>query len=396
MPTFTEAEIKRLNELRRLDCATDERLKAASIKFDDFRLLLRRVAELDLDEYHSADELVNFMLRRLEEDLRASQAHLEEMVEMTRIAELLVKESTRALAATKALAAGELYADGAEVGIRWDELETEFRMGGFFPPQADPEAEAVAEPAPVEPAPPPEEAPLLPPIPPEPAPLPPAQLSKAAKRAIAAPMSAEQQEDAIYAALKVSAGDEPQVQVSTKVLAEASGVPQGSALHVLWRLEKAGRIEIIPTERVGGAPLPNTYRFIDPAAAEEPPKALGVAAYLADNPDLPAAYEAAAEPVVAERAAEQLAGAWGARVKAPKPSGIVPQSIALRDRILGTLSKAACTTSGLASMLDVKELSISQTLSAMEHEGTVKADEMPDAGRRAQLWRRAPEAADAA
>ncbi len=254
-------------------------------------------------------------------------------------------------------------------------------MGGFYPPE--PEPAAAEEPAPPEP-PAPEP---MPPIPPIPVPVAAPKATWGAATRGREPISPEMQEAAIFAALKVSAGDQPQIQVSTKVLAEASGVPQGSTLHVLRRLADAGRIEIIPAPPAPGAKQPNTYRFIDAAApeeAEEAPKAeeAGVAAYMADNPDLAAALKppAPAEPVTP------------APLPKAKPSGIVPQSIALRDRIVGTLAKAACTTSGLASMLDVKELSVSQTLSAMEHEGTVTPDAMPDGGRRAQLWRLAPPA----
>ena len=65
----------------------------------------------------------------------------------------------------------------------------------------------------------------------------------------------------------------------------------------------------------------------------------------------------------------------------------VLESSPLRDRILKTLRTSAATSSGLASLLDVKELVICQTLSAMEREATIKPDPVPEAGRRAQLWR---------
>jgi hypothetical protein len=59
----------------------------------------------------------------------------------------------------------------------------------------------------------------------------------------------------------------------------------------------------------------------------------------------------------------------------------------LRVRILAELRRSDASTLTLATLLDAKELLIVQSLSAMEHEGIVSADPMPDAGRRAQRWR---------
>ncbi len=193
----------------------------------------------------------------------------------------------------------------------------------------------------------------------------------------------------IFSALKFSAGDEPQVQVSLPTLAGLSSVPKGSVHPVLRRLADAGRIEIIVPEHTGGTRQPNIYRFTEatPAAAPEaePPE-----------PDAAAPEEAAAEPVAAEVEAPEIAKVWEApgRRVAPKTTPVkFTDASSIRDRIVKALKGRASTTSGLATMLDLKELAVCQTLDAMKHDGLVSTDEMPEAGRRAQLWRLAQEAA---
>lgn len=372
MAAFTEAQLKRIRDVRMalmlghgggsgsLGLLTDLVSLKPPLCTSDLKLLLDRLDALSDDLPSCADEMISRARDRVEEDLRRQREFLAHSLEQVRTAELMVREAERALAALQALTDGGLYEHGGEINARWDAMAALYASQGLLPvpeavekppapePAQEPTAEAAEAPA--------VEEPLPEPVPPPAAaapPEPPRETRWEAKAAPRPPMAAAERDEAVFAALKVSAGEQPQVQVSTAVLAAASGVPNGSILTVLRRLEAEGRIEIIPDKPETGAPRPNIYRFVVEAA---------------------------------EEAAEKLAGAWGAKVK-PKPSGLVPQSAALRDRITDTLRRAACTTSGLASMLDVKELSVCQTLEAMKHEGVVAPDEMPEAGRRAQLWR---------
>ena len=65
----------------------------------------------------------------------------------------------------------------------------------------------------------------------------------------------------------------------------------------------------------------------------------------------------------------------------------------LRGRILALLSQGDATAPGIATMLDVKESFVGQTLIALEYEGVVRADPPPEQGRRYQRWRLREEAA---
>lgn len=66
----------------------------------------------------------------------------------------------------------------------------------------------------------------------------------------------------------------------------------------------------------------------------------------------------------------------------------ITQSSALSDRILDLLKDRALTAKSVATILDAKELYVSQTLSALAHEGLVDADDPPPpAGRDCMLWR---------
>jgi hypothetical protein len=153
-----------------------------------------------------------------------------------------------------------------------------------------------------------------------------------------------EQETATLAAIERLAGDEASVQASLGELALSAGLPKGSIHAVLQRLSEGKKIEIVPYTGPG-AKQPNRYVINDRVPkGQEPAKA------------------------------------------APAPAPYSDFNV-LRDRICGALRSSAGTTSGLASLLDVKELTISQTLASMQHEGTVVPDEMPEAGRGAQLWR---------
>lgn len=66
-----------------------------------------------------------------------------------------------------------------------------------------------------------------------------------------------------------------------------------------------------------------------------------------------------------------------------------PEPPPLRGRILTALKASPATAQGLASLLDVKELTVTQVLGNMLHEGLVTAGPLTDAGRRAQRWRAA-------
>lgn len=339
----------------------------AGVTKADVALLVTRVEELSCDDY-SAEEIMRRTLNSLEEDLRTARAYLADQIEMTRIAELQVRESEKARDAVKGMVDGGMFTSGDEVNRRWDAMEALYRAEGLLP-----------QPEPVDAVEPPVEA-LPPPPEPEPTPEPVEPLPPCVQEAPPAPAKAPpppvepgDHEDAAFASLKAAAGDKPEIQISLSVLAAHSGVPKGSLVYVLKQLAFANRIEIISAPNTKGAKPPNTYRFVVEAAPE---------------PDPPKVEEPQAEPEPPPAPVEDTAPAVAPSFRPPVSfAKKVTDSSPIRDRIVATLRKAACTTSGLASMLDVKELAICQTLTAMEHEGSVKPDEMPEAGRRAQLWR---------
>lgn len=392
---FTEAQLKRIREIQwALDGVPGHDTK---ITKEDVGLLLARVHDLDGDNCSCAGEIIEWTRDRLDEDLRSKRVWLEEAVENVRIAELMVREAERALAVVQALKDGGMFEAGEEINARWDAMRALYESQGMLP---------VPEPAQIEaPEPEPEKAEIrhkatkedFADLPPESV----DQLSEdhpakaqeppavAAQPRPAPPPKVEQreQEERLYAALKTLAAGADEVQARLAVLAEESGIPKGSCHAVLQRLQTAGRITIIKPPPKNNVPQPNIYRFasvfpkvyptepVAPEPSNEEPKSYEAPLdpmNLPDNPALPGA------------SIEKLASAWGAKVR---PTGSVSQSAPLRERILGVLAKSASTTSGLASMLDVKELAICQTLDAMKNEGTVRSDEMPEAGRRAQLWR---------
>lgn len=389
---FTEAQLKRIKEIGwALNGLPGHDTK---ITKEDVALLVARVDDLDNEQCSCAEEIMEWTRDRLEEDLRQKRARLEDAVENARIAELMVREAERALAVVQALKDGGMYEHSDEINGRWDAIKALYAAQGMLPvPEAQ---EEVDNPAPEAPEPAPEPVAEAAPAPEDFSDLPPAlvdQLSedhpaKAAEapvtpvqppRTSAAPVAPGEQEDRLYAALKTLAAGEPKVQVRLAVMAEESGVPKGSCHAILQRLQAAGRITITKPPPKNNVPQPNIYRFTDVAADPEAPET-----------DPPAEEPAALVPPIV--AAEKLAEAWGATIKPPKPAGrSVRADAPLRERILGALRVGACTSMGLASMLGVKELPISQTLSAMEHEGTVAPDDIPEAGARARLWREAPQ-----
>ena len=59
----------------------------------------------------------------------------------------------------------------------------------------------------------------------------------------------------------------------------------------------------------------------------------------------------------------------------------------LGDRICGMLRGTDASPQGLATLLDAKEILVSQCLAALEQQGVVAADPVPPEGRRFQRWR---------
>lgn len=81
-------------------------------------------------------------------------------------------------------------------------------------------------------------------------------------------------------------------------------------------------------------------------------------------------------------------GAMSARIAPPLHIPAKPmETRPLRDRLTDALRAFPRTTSGLASELDVKELSVIHALANMLDEGVVVAGSIPTEGRRGQLWR---------
>lgn len=305
----------------------------------DVALLAKRFEDLHTDGKDSAEELLQWLVRRLEEDLASQQEWLQECIANARTAELLVTEAGAALTSVKSLLAGGLYVAGDEIIKRWDAVEESCRARGLLPPDKPIEPPKAPPPAPPqEPA-----AVIAAPVEPKVI-VPPPKPSGSWP----APVDHAEQDARMMAALKVAAGDRPEIQVSMKVLAEASGVAQGSAITVLRRLAELGRIEIVKNSPVGNrVPVPNTYRFVAADAPTAAPPALTIS---------------------------------------PPP---VKDGPPLRDRIVAALASEERTTSSLATLLGVKELAVCQTLTAMEHEGRVSPGPMPEEGRRAQRWRAA-------
>lgn len=313
-----------------------------------------------------AVEILEQARDRLKRERDNQREYLEDLIGQARCAELMLSEATVGLAAVEALLAGALYDPGDRIIGKWNEREERLAKlleveraplleaamppllidytdipAALLEPPAEPEP---VEREPVEPAP----EPVSPPLPQgRPHPKTPEGASLAAA-----------DEGRAFAALKRLADGKSEIQVSLAILSEEANVPRGSILFVLRRLADAGRIEIVPDLSGHGTKKPNTYRFVDAAAPAAPSQAPAVAPPHVPTPSAPA-FRAPAKVTAAS---------------------------SLRDRIAHALSGYAGTTSGLASMLDVKELLICQTLTAMEHEGVVVGGPMPEAGRRAQLW----------
>jgi hypothetical protein len=310
----------------------------------------------ELEDYASAAEILEHALGRLRHERDDKREYLADLVEQLRIAELMLSEATVAVAAVEALLGGDLYEPGGPIIAKWDGLEATMAAAGMLPgtvaaPVDVEDAPALIEHIPEpEPEPEPETVePFEPPPEPEPPPAPPAPPTPKATGSgrIADAAKAADDDRRALEALHQLAGGKPEVQVSLAVIAGASDIPHGSVLFVLRRLADAGLIEIVPTPRSKGAPEPNTYRLA-PAAAPAP-------------------------------------------APAPRAAYVMPEKVtkrsALRDRIAAALALSEGSTSGLASLLDVKEIHVCETLAAMAHEGIVAPGPMPEAGRRTQQWR---------
>ena len=140
-----------------------------------------------------------------------------------------------------------------------------------------------------------------------------------------------------------------------------------------WRPETAiALVELPPTVEV--APAPEVH--LDPAVHPDPePRPPVVEAPVVQAP-------AIAAPRGRLQADLQIA------FRAATPLDLSP----VRERILAALQDGSACTQGLATILDIKELTVCSSLSALAHDGLVVAGEMPPEGRRQQRWRLADEA----
>lgn len=389
---MTEEQLKRIEEIR-TDLMLDRK---PAMTVDDVKLLLGRIAEIQRDADDGHESAIEWLRVTLTDMLRSYREWLEDSIEQCRIAELSVREAEAALAAVATLQAGAMFAHGEEINKHWDFVRDEYAKRGLLPVhEAAPEPEPVVEAKAPEPPPAAPEKPVrpkdrnqlakaivdeateekaAPPLsdadylmhcacmdilaqeanPPKVkveeiaaavtakafAPKPEKQPTRADLKERYAEQSAKDEQRA-FDALKSLAQGQPQVQASLSVIARAADISPGSILVILRRLAEAHRIEIVPQPKAGGTPPPNVYRFVDVG-------------------------------------------------KPPRPAYTVPEKVTvgspLRDRIAAALALNPGTSMGLAMLLDVKELAISQTLAAMEHEGIVEPEPMPEAGRRAQRW----------
>lgn len=149
-------------------------------------------------------------------------------------------------------------------------------------------------------------------------------------------------------------------------IANLTGLKQPEAAEGARRLQEE---KIARWERSGNKNLKflRPWDFVDARPASPPPA-------IAQLPRLqPPAKTAIAAHVVPPRPAPNLRDA--------APTGT------LGSRICRMLRGTDASTQGLATLLDAKELLVSQSLVALEREGVVVADPMPPAGRRFQRWR---------
>lgn len=65
----------------------------------------------------------------------------------------------------------------------------------------------------------------------------------------------------------------------------------------------------------------------------------------------------------------------------------IPQPVGIRGRVLSQLRFGAMNTISLATLIDAKELAVSECLRGLQIEGLVEAGPMPEEGRRHQTWR---------
>jgi hypothetical protein len=337
----TKEQLERIQSIKWAAQRGRDGLAEAKLTPEDVVLLTERVEELDLEEYNSAEEIARFALKRLEEDLINKREWLAQCIEDGRIAELQVAEAVHALEAMRALLDKGMFASGDKINARWDAIEQEFlNTGALLLPAPEGQDEETAPEVVVEPESVKAEEP-----PPEPEPQveaperivesPEVQVTETPEVAL---LTQAEQEDLIFTALVKIAEGRPQVQVGLKTLAADSGIPLGSVLPVLRRLEAIRKIDIVPYTGPG-AKQPSTYRFT---------KAAMVAAV-------------AVPPVRASNTSTS-------------------------ERILSLLREEPRTTTSLATMLDMKELVVCQSLASMASRGEVEAGEIPVEGRRAQRW----------
>ncbi|HEX5262228.1 MAG TPA: GcrA family cell cycle regulator [Phenylobacterium sp.] len=228
----------------------------------------------DAFEDRGAEGILRHTLARLVKE-RDEQAELvEDYQEALITARLLHAEAIVAVEAVQKLLDGDLYRlnpailaeDAAPVALAAPEAPSEAAPAEptpvinwrFARPVHDPFIEALDILA---------DGVLREPVAPMPSPLP----TKAAPTVPSAVAQSRADDDSrLLVAIRKLVGVDGQITAPLRVLAEASGIPPGSVLFVVRRLQEAGRLEVIKSDSGQGSPKPHTYRLPSGASLAAP------------------------------------------------------------------------------------------------------------------------------
>jgi hypothetical protein len=274
---LTDEDKRRIRELC-FAARTGALGKLPEVVRNDIALLVKRIDDLD-DKHESAESMVQWIERRLVDEVERTSAWLADSLDQVRIAELCVMEAKHSLEAVRALVAGGMYASGDEIIKRWDAVEEDFKRRGLIAPDPEPAALPAEEPPPAvaEAEPEPEPQPVEP--------LPPAlvaQLSKAGQ-AEHAPVSTPEpigtlswtqpgdpmteKQANVFRAILSAADADWRSQISQGRIAKVAGEKPGGMWAHLEALERKDYIRILDR---GNSATPGVYLICERARPERP------------------------------------------------------------------------------------------------------------------------------
>lgn len=240
MSNLTDAQKKRIQDVRwatngkRLDGVKD-------LGRADIELLVARLDDLEIEEYSCAEELMKWIVKRLQEERDRQSEWLLDCLDQVRTAELLLTEADSALTAAKALVDGGMFTRGEAINKHWDDAVEDYRARGWLPelPAAEDKAPAIEE------GPASATAPVVePPTIPTPAKV----AKKAVRRPIAKPEAPAEPTPRLLGALSYTRPGDPLTDKQANVFRAIL-----SAADAQWRaVISQGRIAKVSGEKAGG------------------------------------------------------------------------------------------------------------------------------------------------